>query len=148
MTARMLFDRRWLFRGIRSGLLVPLWALSWVDPAIVPPLLLSSLMWVVTRLFWECFRLTYPSSLQAGSHSNINGKGICSSVEVAYHSHCSGIIVHFRWLESGLIVTLGDVESRHSPVANMTIIALISTRNVSMWYVCVCKKGIWLLLLL
>lgn len=148
MTARMLFEERWIFRGIGSGWLVPLWAFSGVDHAIVPPLLLLSLMWVVTKLFWECFRLTYPSSLQAGSHSNINRKGICSSVEAAYHSPCSGIIVHFRWLESGLIVTLDDVESRHSPVANMTIIALISTRNVSMWCVCVCKKGIWLLCLL
>lgn len=93
------------------------------------------LMWMPAKLFWVCFMIIYPYSLNAGPPST--RKGICSVVKAACHIHGSWIklftsIGDFGWCSLDIV-----------PCPQMTIITvLVSERNVSMCYACVCVRKV------
>lgn len=80
--------------------------------------------------------LTYPYFLKAGPQSI--RKRICLTVEAAYHVYCSGITVHFHCPESGMMVTVLDIESRYSPVATDDYYYSFNKYKKCVCVVCMC----------
>lgn len=132
---QMLFDKRWTFRRIFSVFIFPYEPCPRCRWCCCTTIIVLSLMWVATKLCWECFMLTYPYSFKAGPQST--RKGICLTVEAAYHVYWLGITVHFHCLESGMMVTVLDIESS-SPVATDDYYHSFNKYKKCVCVVCMC----------